>query len=286
MIEQNYFRQRPYRPFANPTVDAAFKRIFGTDTYKQATIGFLRSLLPERDIRDVEFLNGELLAPNIEARKAFVDVLCKTPDEQFLVEMQNVGHSFFRQRMVYYSSMLIANSGQPGPDWDFNLTPTYVIAIMNFELGVSDTSKEFISHCVCRDEVTREKLPGSTEYFFLSLKKFDKSLDEITSGPEFWLYLLNHSKEMNEVPQQFAGDESFRAYFEASVLAGFTKEEREIYDKTMTTQNDINIAMRENFAKGKAEGKAEVAARMKSCGLPLDDIAKFTGLSVEVIQAL
>ena len=43
------------RVFADPTVDFAFKRIFGTEKYKAATIGLLNSIIEGVNIVDVEF---------------------------------------------------------------------------------------------------------------------------------------------------------------------------------------------------------------------------------------
>ena len=49
--------------FADPTVDFVFKRIFGSERYKAATIGLLNSIISDYDIVDVEFPNVELQAP-------------------------------------------------------------------------------------------------------------------------------------------------------------------------------------------------------------------------------
>ena len=66
----------------------------------------------------------------------------------------------------------------------------------------------------------------------------------------------------------------------------------------MTTERDIRnqIAyahdtglaegLEKGIEKGLAEGKAEVAAKMKACGMSIEDISELTGLSEDQIQAL
>ena len=47
--------------FADPKVDYAFKRIFGTEKYKDATINLINTILPHLHIVDVEYTNTELV---------------------------------------------------------------------------------------------------------------------------------------------------------------------------------------------------------------------------------
>lgn len=90
--------------FADPTVDFAFKRIFGTEQYKDATLGLLDSLFPELHIADVSFPNTELLGETANSRKGFIDVLCVDGDgNEFIVEMQNA-----RQEREVYTEVQFA----------------------------------------------------------------------------------------------------------------------------------------------------------------------------------
>ena len=57
--ENIFTRMEHYTRFADPMVDWTFKRIFGTEQYKDATIGLLNSLITDRQVRDVSFLNVE-----------------------------------------------------------------------------------------------------------------------------------------------------------------------------------------------------------------------------------
>ena len=281
--------------FADPTVDFAFKRIFGTEQYKAATIGLLNSLITDHHIVDVEYPNVELVPDTEKSRKAVIDIIC-TDDtgSQFIVEMQRAPQTYFRERMIFYASKLIARQEDFKGDWDFHLAPLYVIAFINFEFWRMSRSTgdvgRFIYHYVSRDEVDGIKMPGSPEYFFLQIKGFDKSLDEIADIPEKWLYLLSTSKEMREIPAEFGGDESFETYFSASERASFTAEEEARYIDDMVTQRDIDNSRRQAEARARQEGalqaKLETARNARDKGLEVELICQITGFSRDQVEAL
>lgn len=81
--------------FADPTVDFAFKRIFGTEKYKAATIGLLNSIIPDKNIQEVSFINVEIPGMTEDGKKSFIDVLCTSDDgSTFICEMQNLGRTY------------------------------------------------------------------------------------------------------------------------------------------------------------------------------------------------
>ena len=55
--------------YADPTIDFAFKRIFGTERFKDATIGLLNSIIKDVYIIDVSFLNTEIVPENKDVKK-------------------------------------------------------------------------------------------------------------------------------------------------------------------------------------------------------------------------
>ncbi len=56
--------------YADPTIDFAFKRIFGTERFKAATIGPLNSIIKDVNIVDVSFLNTEISPKTRTTRNA------------------------------------------------------------------------------------------------------------------------------------------------------------------------------------------------------------------------
>ena len=179
---------RKYPKFCDPTNDWAFKRIFGSEQYKAATIGFINSMLPERQICDVEFLNVEIPGFTAEDRKSCVDILCRGNDgSSFIIEMQIVEQEFFRQRTVLYASTLISHLAEKGDRWDYELKPTYVISVIDFRLN-DLVPEDCISHYVSQECRTGAVLPGAPEFFFLEPKRFRKKESELQTYQEKWLF--------------------------------------------------------------------------------------------------
>jgi len=78
--------------YLNPLVDYGFKRIFGSETYKELLIDFLNELIEDQGkIISLNYLPPEQLGQKEEDRKAVFDIYCKTDsDKYFIVELQRV----------------------------------------------------------------------------------------------------------------------------------------------------------------------------------------------------
>ncbi len=282
--------------YADPTIDFAFKRIFGTERFKDATIGLLNSIIKDVNIVDVSFLNTEIVPENKDDKKCVIDILATDDkDNNFIVEMQNAKQVTFLERMVYYTAKVIAQlEGEVGSE-EYNLHSTYAIAFLNFASeAVTGINGRYDLHYYTVDEASGHRLPASPEYHFFDLSAFKKISKGITNETDYWLSLLTGSKEMDRMPDWARGDKAYEAYFEASTRANFTPEETIQYEKDMMTERDrinsINYAKWEGVQEGKAEGKQqaqrEIAMALKAKGIDADTIASCTGLSVEEVEAL
>ena len=111
-----------------------FKRIFGQEATKDLLIDFLNDLLVgEKQIKDIRFLDKELI-PEFEGDRGVIyDIYCTTEDgEHLIVEMQNKPQARFRERALYYLSNTVVRQGAKGTEWKFNLKAVYGIFFMNF----------------------------------------------------------------------------------------------------------------------------------------------------------
>ena len=282
--------------YADPTVDFAFKRIFGTERFKDATIGLLNSIIKDVNIVDVSFLNTEIIPENKDDKKCVIDILATDDrDNNFIVDMQNAKQVTFLERMVYYTAKVIAQlEGEVGSA-EYNLHSTYAIAFLNFASeAITGINGRYDLHYYTVDETSGHRMPASPEYHFFDLNAFKKISKGITNETDYWLSLLTGSKEMDRMPDWARGDKAYEAYFEASTRANFTPEETIQYEKDMMTERDrinsINYARWEGVQEGKAEGKQqaqrEIAMALKAKGIDAGTIASCTGLSIEEVEAL
>lgn len=279
------------------TSDTVFKRIFGSEDFKLATIGLIKGILG-LDVVDVKFLRNELVRETQESRGTFIDVLAECQDgTRVLVEMQNARQEFFLQRMVFYSSKLIATQGPIG-EWDYNFSETYVIAFLNFDITGIRSGNEllaadpdrYVFTYETREQNTGVLMPNSTCYKILLLEKFDKKIEELVTYPEKLLFLLQNATELTNVPGNLQGDPYIETVLAASELAGFTKEQELQYFIDMRNEwdtiNERKFAIREAVEKTTAEVTESIAKAMLADGVPAETVAHYTKLDIEAVKKL
>ena len=298
--------------YIDPLTDWGFKRLFGSEMNKEILLGFLQDLFPEKDIRDIRYLGNENAGATSGDRKAVFDVSCRTEKgEEFIVEMQKAPQEYFRDRALYYSTFPLQRQAPKG-DWDFRLTPVYMVGILNFGLvhNVRDELREKVREMrVFRYELTEttlgERMTDNLAFVFLELERFGKSEKGLETMLDKWMYVLKNLSRLTERPVELQ-ERIFRRLFEAARIAAFTREELDEYTNDMMTENDrrnaIDYARKQGRAEGRtegviagrAEGRAEgemvgklsVARRMLAAGLDPKMISEMTGLTEPEIRRL
>ena len=161
--------------FINPFTDMGFKRIFGQEVNKNLLIDFLNDLLEgEKRIINITFLDKEQLGTTADDRSCIYDIYCENENgERFIVEIQNRGHRNFKERAIYYLSRTIANQGQKGPSWMFDLKAVYGVFFMNFHLDRRRQAR-FRTDVSLRDMRTNEPFSDKMRFIFLDLPAFTK----------------------------------------------------------------------------------------------------------------
>lgn len=303
--------------FINPFTDVGFKRIFGQEINKDLLIDFLNALLEgERQVKDIQFLDKELLPVYEKDRGLIYDVYCTDEKgEQFIVEMQNKEHVNFRERTLYYLSQAISRQGEQGAEWKFSLKAVYGVFFLNFSL--TDLPHKLRTDIVLADRDTHELFTDKMRYIFIELPSFTKEEDECENDFERWIYVLKNMEKLQRLPFK-ARKAVFEKLEQIVDIAAMSKEDRMKYDESIKVYRDQLVTMEyerqkgkaegfaegkaegeaTGFAKGKAEGKAEGreegkeaerlrnARGMKAAGIAPDLIAQITGLPLETVEGL
>lgn len=271
--------------FINPFTDMGFKKIFGQEVTKDLLIDFLNDLLvDEKHIKDITFLDKEILPEYMGDRGVIYDIYCTAENgEQFIVEMQNKQHVHFHERALYYLSKTVARQGEKGAEWKFDLKAVYGVFFMNFRLA--NLPHKLRTDIVLADRDTHEQFSDKLRFIFIELPTFTKEERECETDFERWIYVLKNMETLKRLP--FKARKSVFEKLEKIVdIASLSKEERTKYDESIKVYRD-NLATLE-FAeqKGRAEGKEETARNLKKMGVSPEIISKATGLSIEKIEAL
>ena len=284
--------------------DFGFKRVFGTVPNKDLLIDFLNSLFDgEQVVKDVTFLNSEHVGDVRSERKAIFDVYCENEQgEKFIVEMQNAYQTFFKDRSLYYATFPIREQAEKGDVWNYQLKHVYVVALLNYEMSDPAFSTESINHDIgLLDKQTHRVFNDKLTFKYVEISKFNKSLEELETNYDKWLYVLCNLSRLDSQPD-YLRNEIFNRLFSEAEIAQFSKVELREYEDSLKAYRDIKNSLdtakaegrAEGLVEGRAEGRAEgrsetlveVAKNLLSIGTPIDSIMKATGMTEEEIKCL
>lgn len=286
-----------FERYVNFYTDFGFKKLFGTEANKELLISFLNTLLDGKEnIKDLTYLNAEHGMYEFE-RKAVLDVYCENENgERFIIEMQKAEQQFFKDRSVFYSTFPIRDQAKRGNSWNYQLKAVYTIGILNF--CFDDTDPEYFHHEVkLMDTKTKEVFFDKLTYIYLEMPKFTKSLNELESLFDKWLYAIRHLPDLFERPKELY-EAVFERFFEQAEIAKFNYKERQLYEGSLKNFRDWYSIMETAKNKSRAEGLAEgmeqgiekglrsTALKMKDEGFDAEMIAKITGLPIVDIEKL
>lgn len=287
--------------YLNPLTDFGFKKLFGTEPNKELLIDFLNQILPEEHtIQDLAYTVNEQLGISEPDRKAIFDLYCTSLNgDKFIVELQKARQNYFKDRSVFYSTFPIREQARKGP-WNFKLSAVYTVGILDFVFTEHKNDTNFLHLVQLKDQdcnVFYDKL----SYIYMELPKFTKTVDELETRFEKWLYVLRHLPNLQDRPARLQ-ERIFHKLFEAAELAKFSPEEQHVYEASLKYYRDINnvveTSWEEGFVKGEAKGFAEgeasgeekgilkTAKNLKDAGVSIELIIQATGLSRAQIEQL
>ena len=277
--------------YINPYTDYGFKYLFGTEPNKDITLELVNALLQGKEvIKSLTLLPAEQLGDTEGDRRSVFDIYCENEKgDKIIIEMQKADQPWFKDRSVYYSSFPIRSQGEKGK-WLFGLKAVYTIGILNFVFDDDKDDKEYYHHIVqLMDVEKKEVFYDKLTYIYLEMPKFKKTEDELVTMADKWLYALKYLPELLERPKALQ-ERIFSKFFEVAEVAALSKEEYAKYWESEKIFYDNVGAFMAAQAKGRAEGEhskaIDTAQKMKVDGMPLDSIAKYTGLSIEIIESL
>jgi predicted transposase/invertase (TIGR01784 family) len=260
--------------YINPFTDFGFKKIFGEEANKDLLIDFLNSFFDEsQQIESLEYIKSEKLGNAAADRKAIYDLYCKTKNEErFIVEIQKAKQDFFKDRSVYYASFPIQEQALKG-DWNYRLMPVYTVGILNFVFADHKNERDTLFHKVQLKDQEGKVFYDKLTFIYLELPKFNKTIEELETQFDKWLYVFKYLPLLDELPNKFK-DKIFQKLFKVAEIAKFSRDERSDYENSLKYLRDlgnvIDTAKREGEQIGLEKGeqigleKGEQAAKKKA----------------------
>ena len=262
--------------YINPLTDFGFKKIFGDE---EIMCDFLNDIIePESPIQKVTFLDKEMPPETKYERGIIYDMRCRLKNgEEVLVEMQNRGQDYFRDRICYYMARAVSTQGERGDnEWKFRLHPVYGVFFMNFHLrditlpvsqeedtDKSSDEKRDIRHVMLQDVNTGKTFSDKLQMWLIELPRYRRmSENDCKTNIDFWLYTLTHMETMtNEIPFQ-REKPIFHKLENIADMAVLTREERDYYNISLDSYRTNMAVMEHERNQGRAEGRAEGRADM------------------------
>ncbi len=270
--------------YINPFTDFGFKRLFGEEPNKDLLLDFLNEILKgqQGQIVDLTYLKTEKLGITEQERKAIFDLYCENEKgEKFIVEMQKSKQNFFKDRSVYYSTFPIQEQAQKS-EWNYELKAVYTIGILDFvfDSDKSETDK-FRYDVKLQDIETNKTFYDKLTFIYFEMPKFNKSIEELESHFDKWLYVLKNLHKLDRLPENLK-EQVFEKVFEVAEIAKFSREEYISYEDSLKYYRDL----KNSLDTAKLEAKEEVVLNSIKMGLDSETISKITGLSIEQVERI
>ena len=151
------------------------------------------------------------------------------------------------------------------------------------------------------DTATHKVFYDKLEYIYVEIAKFDKTLEELDTLYEKWLYALKNLYKLSQRPKELC-DKVFDRLFEEAEIARFSPLEMREYEASKKAyrdiKNSVDTAKRQGIAEGMEKGmkqgmkqgmeqrSLEIARKMLAKGMDAASVMEITGLSAEQMQQL
>ncbi len=197
---------------------------------------------------------------------------------------QKAKQNYFKDRSIYYSTFPIQEQAQQG-DWNYQLAAVYTVGVLDF-IFEDHRNNDTLLHIVELKDQECKVFYDKLKFIYIELPKFNKTLNELESRFDKWLFVLKHLAELTDQPIPLR-ESLFDQLFSVAEIANFSPTEQETYENSLKYYRDLNnvvdTSRQEGRQEGCQEGILQVARNMKSAGVPLPEISTYTGLSSEEI---
>jgi len=264
--------------------------------------GFLSALLEDDSIQIIELLGEEGQQEEEDEKFNRVDILVKdNQDRRIIIEVQTTREADYLERLLFGTSKSIVDNIGLGKNYK-EIHKIISVSILFFNLGRGEDylyhgttqfigmndGKPLIIKRKEKQAIKGQKTKGMNdanifpEYYLIRVEKYKnivkRKIDE-------WIYLIKN----DEVKAGSTAKNIDKAREKLAYL-NMSDAERKRYERYLINlhrEKDIlDTAKEEGLKEGQQNEKIKAACKMKKDGMPIDLIAKYTGLSEVEVKAL
>ena len=240
-----------------PTVDFAFKKIFGSPQNVAALIGLLNAILNLKNpIVSVEILNPFSYQEFAESKLIVLDVRCRDSAGRYLnVEMQVSVFAGLVQRLTYYACSMHVDQLAKGGNYA-SLAPSISICLLSHVLFPDSAQAH---HCFeMRDQQSGRKLENAIEVHTVELTKYNLEVETISQASKLkqWAFLLLRAQDYDAVTlKRLLPGIEFETAIETIEMISEKTEDKQMYDQREKAQRDYEWALSGAREEGREEGE-------------------------------
>ena len=280
--------------------DWAMKRLLRNKANFGIIEGFLATLLGE-SIKIKELFKSESNRADDISEHYRADLLVENSQGNvFLLEIQNNNEFAYYQRILFGLSKQFTEYINRGQGYD-HIRKIYSVNIVYFNLG---NGTDVVYH-------GKTEFRGIHNGELLSLTPFQRQKFNVTAVsdlyPEYYILKVNDFNKWSKVPLEQWIYFLNTGNIPSDATAPGLKEAREKLRLERMSKTELNayyrhldnvVILRDNIVTARGEGrleginigtkktKVDIAVQMKSDGIPMETIMKYTGLSQEEIEKL
>ena len=242
-----------------PTVDFAFKKIFGSPQNSDALIGLLNAILKlEHPVETVEILNPFSYQEFHDNKLIVLDVRCRDSSGRWLnVEMQVSAYAGLIERLVYYACSMYVDQLASGCNYAL-AEPAISICLLSHRLYPDSLQAHHRFQMV--DVASGKSIQNAIEVHTVELTKFPLDATKIreASKIEQWAFLLLKAQdyEADQLEELLPGID-FKAAIDTIQVISAKTEDKNMYDQREKAQRDYEWAISGARAEGREEGREE-----------------------------
>ncbi len=270
------------------TNDYLFKKVFSNKKFlKHLLFNFF-----DIKVDNIEYLNTYLIKSNRDGKVGIVDLLLNVDDEIVILELQNIDRHNFKERLLFYSSSVIANHCLKIGDNYNNLRGIKVYTIINYELFKYNIKNKV------RLKVQNKIFTKKLEYKIFDLTKAYKSEKKTRYSELVNLFKINDLEKLEKIIKSQLNLEileeirnynrNSEEYKKMEDIEMLMMNETEHYEDAYIDGFNIGNSqgIKQGISKGKNERNIEIAKKMIENNVEIAFISEITGLTKEQIVSL
>ena len=266
--------------------DRTFKEVFLKKNDSEPLQALLELIL-EIKIDYLEIKKTELLSGNVNIKDKRVDAVVYAGNKKIDIEINSQDKDYVKPRNTAYICNMYQSHTLVGELYDEKTD----IVLVNLTWGLGSKESKKTKYMIMSED--GKQYVKNFIIYEINMDYFDKlwySKNEEEIKKNMYLIMLNLDKKELEAMPKDKRDKIVDKYITNVTIVNdnpeFQKYMSEEEDKKKIQNSLISEAKNEGISQGISEEKNNVAKNLLSMNMPIEDISKATGLSIEEINKL